>query len=166
VRAGTTDSIAASSRAGVSQPGEARHFGWVPPLMVLKLLSETRRRCRVNTASIRTVRPLLAGRRRFQRRRRRAPQHFSDESSSPFRAQSIGGPPTGLDYYPLPRQGERFFVNDPDLRPAWNQASAQPDRIRSGPAGTGLRTSKRRYRKLAELAHTAAIGQQRPARRP
>lgn len=44
-------------------------------------------------------------------------QHFSDEQLQALSAQLIPDQPTGLDYYPLPSVGERFPVNDPQLKP-------------------------------------------------
>ena len=44
-------------------------------------------------------------------------QYFTDAQMAQMQAQLDPDTPTGLDYYPLPRRGERFPVNDPDLSP-------------------------------------------------
>ena len=44
-------------------------------------------------------------------------QHFSVEQIVKSMALMDANVATGLNYYPLPKQGERFPVNDPDLQP-------------------------------------------------
>ncbi|WGH79262.1 FGGY-family carbohydrate kinase [Jannaschia ovalis] len=44
-------------------------------------------------------------------------QHFSPEEIARLSAEIDPGRLSGLDYYPLPAPGERFPVNDPDMRP-------------------------------------------------
>jgi sugar (pentulose or hexulose) kinase len=44
-------------------------------------------------------------------------QYFSDERLRELEAELQPDSPTGLDYYPLPRTGERFPVSDPELTP-------------------------------------------------
>ncbi|HTO31618.1 MAG TPA: FGGY-family carbohydrate kinase [Pararhizobium sp.] len=43
--------------------------------------------------------------------------HFDNETISALSGQIDPSTQTGLDYYPLPRDGERFPINDPQLRP-------------------------------------------------
>ncbi|MEJ6404226.1 FGGY-family carbohydrate kinase [Yoonia sp. 2307UL14-13] len=43
--------------------------------------------------------------------------HFSDEQLELLSARIDGSKPSGLDYYPLKKPGERFPINDPGLRP-------------------------------------------------
>ncbi|MCW9024445.1 MAG: FGGY-family carbohydrate kinase [Gammaproteobacteria bacterium] len=44
-------------------------------------------------------------------------QHFSDEQMVKMESQLTPDINTGLDYYPLANKGERFPVNDPELKP-------------------------------------------------
>lgn len=44
-------------------------------------------------------------------------QHFSDQQLAALTPRLDPSTPTGLHYYPLPRPGERFPVNDPDMQP-------------------------------------------------
>lgn len=43
--------------------------------------------------------------------------HFTREALAELSASLSAAPPTGLDYYPLTRDGERFPLNDASLRP-------------------------------------------------
>jgi sugar (pentulose or hexulose) kinase len=51
-------------------------------------------------------------------------QHFSKEDVAKFTSLIDPDVPTGLDYYPLPKPGERFPINDPDYTP---RLSPRPD---------------------------------------
>lgn len=51
-------------------------------------------------------------------------QHFSDQQLATLTPLLDPSKPTGLDYYPLPRPGERFPVNDPHMQP---RLSPRPD---------------------------------------
>lgn len=44
-------------------------------------------------------------------------QHFTAEQITRLGETQAVDPPTGLAYYPLPKAGERFPINDPDLVP-------------------------------------------------
>ncbi|VAX07306.1 Carbohydrate kinase, FGGY family [hydrothermal vent metagenome] len=50
-------------------------------------------------------------------------QFFNDSQMAQMQTQLDPDTPTGLDYYPLPRRGERFPVNDPDLEPRLTPAT-------------------------------------------
>ena len=115
VRAGTTDSIAAFIASGASRPGEA--VTSLGTTLVLKLLS-TRRvdSPRHGVYSHRFGRLWLAGGasnsgggvlRTF----------FDDARLEELSARIDPERPSGLDYYPLPRPGERFPVADPAYPP-------------------------------------------------
>ncbi len=113
--AGTTDSIAATLAAGISQPGEA--VTSLGSTLVLKIL---------------TKRPLFAPESGVYSHRifdqwlaggasnsggRVLRQYFSDREMAQLSKQLHPEQPTGLDYYPLAAPGERFPVNDPTLAP-------------------------------------------------
>ena len=44
-------------------------------------------------------------------------QYFSSEQLQQLSSRIDPSQPTGLDYYPLAKPGERFPVNDPQLQP-------------------------------------------------
>lgn len=115
VLAGTTDSTAAAIAAGVRQPGDG--VTCLGSTLVLKVVSE---------------RPLTASRYGVYSHRLGdlwlvggasnsggavLRQHFSDEELVEMSARIDPGRPAGLDYYPLPRPGERFPRADPELTP-------------------------------------------------
>lgn len=115
VRAGTTDSIAAFIAAGASQPGEA--VTSLGTTLVLKLLSEKR----VDDAasgvySHRFGKLWLAGG-ASNTGGGVLKQFFNDEELARFSAKMDPESSSWLDYYPLPKPGERFPVNDPNLAP-------------------------------------------------
>ena len=115
VRAGTTDSIAAFIASGASMPGDA--VTSLGSTLVLKLLSARR----VEAA------PLGVYSHRFGSRWLAGGasnsggavlrQFFSDARLAKLSERINPEQPSGLDYYPLPRTGERFPTNDPHLAP-------------------------------------------------
>jgi len=115
VRAGTTDSIAAFLAAGATQPGEA--VSSVGSTLVLKLLSQQRVESALHGVySHRFGNLWLAGGasnsggavlRMF----------FTDAELHSLSQHIDASQPSGLDYYPLPKPGERFPVNDPHYPP-------------------------------------------------
>lgn len=115
VRAGTTDSIAAFIASGASRPGDA--VTSLGTTLVLKLLSET---CVDDAASgvysHRFGRLWLAGG-ASNTGGGVLRQFFSDEQLQALSARIDPVSPSGLDYYPLPKPGERFPINDPNLAP-------------------------------------------------
>jgi D-ribulokinase len=113
--AGTTDSTAAAIAAGVRAPGDA--VTCLGSTLVLKVVSE---------------RPLTASRYGVYSHRLGdlwlvggasnsggavLRQFFSDGELAELSARIDPGRPSGLDYYPLPRRGERFPRAAPDLPP-------------------------------------------------
>lgn len=113
IRAGTTDSIAAFLAAGVSRPGEA--VTSLGSTLVLKLLSERH----VESSEYGVYSHWYgdfwlaggasnAGGGVLRR-------EFEDEELLRLSAMMDTEVPSGLDYYPLPRPGERFPINDPNL---------------------------------------------------
>ena len=115
VRAGTTDSIAAFFASGACLPGQA--VTSLGSTLVLKLLSTQRvddprygiysHRCgdrwlaggasNCGGAVLETI--------------------FGRQRLVELSARIDPTRPSGLDYYPLPRPGERFPINDPELQP-------------------------------------------------
>jgi sugar (pentulose or hexulose) kinase len=115
VVAGTTDSTAAVLAAGVREPGDA--VTSLGSTLVMKVVSR---------------RPLTASRYGIYSHRfgdlwlvggasnsggAVLRQYFSDEELMALSACIDPESPAGLDYYPLPRPGERFPRADPELRP-------------------------------------------------
>jgi sugar (pentulose or hexulose) kinase len=115
VRAGTTDSIAAFFASGACLPGQA--VTSLGSTLVLKLLSTQRvDDPRYGIYSHRCGDRWLAG----------GASNcggavlegiFGRQRLIELSARIDPSRPSGLDYYPLPRPGERFPINDPELQP-------------------------------------------------
>jgi D-ribulokinase len=58
--------------------------------------------------------------------------HFSTEEMDRLTAQLTPDQPTGLDYYPLPKPGERFPIADPNLTTRVTPRPAEPVRFFQG----------------------------------
>jgi sugar (pentulose or hexulose) kinase len=148
-RTGTTDSIAAFLATGAGRPGDA--VSSLGTTLALKLVSERRvDDARFGVYSHWYGRYWLAGG-ASNAGGGVLRQHFSDAELAELSARIDPEADSGLDYYPLPSPGERFPVNDPDLKP--RLAPEPPDRTRflhgllDGLAGIEARG----YLKLAEL---------------
>ncbi|MBI5918037.1 MAG: FGGY-family carbohydrate kinase [Nitrosomonadales bacterium] len=160
IHAGTTDSIAAFIAAGVTQPGEA--VTSLGTTLVLKLLSERRvEAAEFGVYSHRYGDLWLAGG-ASNSGGGVLRQFFDDAQLAELSARIDPTQDSPLDYYPLPRPGERFPVNDPQLAP---RLSPRPLRPGSGPTENnaeflhgllqGLaRIEAAGYAKLAELGAT------------
>lgn len=115
VRAGTTDSIAAFIAAGVGRTGEA--VTSLGTTLALKLLSDTRVEDPASGVYSHRFGGLwLAG------GASNSGGGVLGQFFSPTQLQALSGRidpshASGLDYYPLPRPGERFPLNDPQLAP-------------------------------------------------
>ncbi|MBI4936896.1 MAG: FGGY-family carbohydrate kinase [Nitrosomonadales bacterium] len=115
IHAGTTDSIAAFIAAGAREPGEA--VTSLGTTIVLKLLSENRvEAAQFGVYSHRYGNLWLAGG-ASNSGGGVLRQYFNDAQLGELSAQIDPGSDSPLDYYPLPRPGERFPVNDPLLAP-------------------------------------------------
>ena len=115
VHAGTTDSIAAFIAAGVHEPGAA--VTSLGTTLVLKLLSEKRvEAAQYGVYSHRYGSLWLAGG-ASNAGGGVLRQYFSDEQLAELSVQIDPDRDSPLDYYPLPRPGERFPINDPALAP-------------------------------------------------
>ncbi len=153
VRAGTTDSIAAFLAAGVDRPGEA--VTSLGTTLVLKLLSETRvDDGRYGIYSHWFGNLWLAGG-ASNAGGGVLRQHFSDDELPALSARIDPQHASGLDYYPLPRPGERFPVNDPALPPRLEPRPAERAEFLHGLLEGLARIEALGYRRLAELGATS-----------
>ena len=115
VRAGTTDSIAAFIASGADTPGDA--VTSLGSTLVLKLLSTTRvEDVRYGIYSHRLGSRWLAGG-ASNSGGSVLRQFFDDAALADLSRQIDTSSPSGFDYYPLPKTGERFPINDPQLAP-------------------------------------------------
>ncbi len=115
VHAGTTDSIAAFIAAGVHEPGSA--VTSLGTTMVLKLLSEQRvEAAQYGVYSHRFGDLWLAGG-ASNAGGGALRQYFGDLQIDALSQRIDPTFDSLLDYYPLPRPGERFPINDPNLTP-------------------------------------------------
>jgi sugar (pentulose or hexulose) kinase len=155
VRAGTTDSIAAFLAAGVDKPGEA--VTSLGTTLVLKLLSQTR----VDDARFGVYSHwfghlwLTGGASNAGGGVLR--QHFTDDELNELSARIDPNHDTGLNYYPLPRPGERFPVNDPALPPRLEPRPQQRVEFLQGMLEGLARIEARGYARLAELGATPLV---------
>ncbi len=119
IHTGTTDSIAAFLASGAAQPGEA--VTSLGSTLVIKLLSETRiedARYGIYSHRLRTDhgdRWLVGGASNTGGAVLKA--FFTSDQLASLSAQIDPAIPTGLDYYPLLKPGDRFPINDPHLPP-------------------------------------------------
>jgi sugar (pentulose or hexulose) kinase len=113
VRAGTTDSIAAFMAADVRQPGEA--VTSLGSTLVLKLLSETRVDAASHGVYSHRYGSLWLAGGASNSGGAVLRQHFEPARIAELSAAIDPARDSGLDYYPLPRPGERFPVCDPAL---------------------------------------------------
>ncbi|CAH1904603.1 D-ribulose kinase [Candidatus Nitrotoga sp. HW29] len=115
VHAGTTDSIAAFIATGVNEPGSA--VTSLGTTMVLKLLSEQRvEAAQYGVYSHRFGDVWLAGG-ASNAGGGVLRQYFGDLQINTLSQRIDPAIDSLLDYYPLPRPGERFPINDPSLIP-------------------------------------------------
>jgi hypothetical protein len=113
--AGTTDGCAAFLASGASEPGDG--VTSLGTTLTLKLLSETPVFAPdFGIYSHRIGDQWLAGG-ASNTGGAAIGAHFSKDEIARLTPLLDPAVPTGLDYYPLPRPGERFPVNDPNLPP-------------------------------------------------
>lgn len=115
LHAGTTDSVAAFIASGADQIGDA--VTSLGTTLAVKLLSDRR----IDDAS-RGIYSHKLGRAWLAGGASNTGggvllDHFTVPELTEFSARIDPSRPTGLDYYPLSRPGERFPVNDPGLAP-------------------------------------------------
>lgn len=149
VRAGTTDSIAAFMASGAKEPGEA--VTSLGTTLVLKLLSDRRVEDPASGVySHRYGKLWLAGG-ASNTGGGVLKQFFSDGELQSLAASIDPSRPSGLDYYPLPRPGERFPVNDPGLVPRMQPRPQHDAAFLHGLLEGMAKIEAMGYRKLAEL---------------
>jgi sugar (pentulose or hexulose) kinase len=168
VHAGTTDSIAAFLAAGVSQSGDA--VTSLGSTLVLKLLSDTRVESTAHGVYSHWfgTRWLAGG---ASNAGGAVLRQFFDDRSLAALSEAID--PTlvsPLDYWPLPRPGERFPVNDPSLAPRMSPRPVDDAAFLHGLLESLGRIEVQGYGLLAELGapplqrvDTAGGGAQNPA---
>ncbi len=150
--AGTTDSIAATLAAGVSQPGDA--VTSLGSTLVLKMLVEQ---------------PVFAPEQGIYSHRLGdlwlvggasnaggavLKKYFSPEEIAQFSAQLNPAQPTGLDYYPLLAPGERFPICDPQLQPHLTPRPAEKAQFFQAILEGLTRIEQQGYEKIIELSGT------------
>ncbi len=77
--------------------------------------------------------------------------HFPDERLAALTERLVPGTPTGLDYYPLLRPGERFPISDPDLMPRLEPRPADDAAFLQGILEGIAGIEAQGYARLAEL---------------
>ncbi len=156
IRAGTTDSIAAFLAAGVNRPGEA--VTSLGTTLVLKLLSEQRvESARYGVYSHWFGRYWLAGG-ASNAGGAVLRQFFDDAELATLSTEIDPQADSGLDYYPLPRPGERFPVNDPALSPRLEPRPKSQHQFLHGLLEGLARIEAQGYARLAELGATPLTG--------
>jgi sugar (pentulose or hexulose) kinase len=149
VHAGTTDSIAAFLAAGVSQSGDA--VTSLGSTLVLKLLSDTRVESTEHGVYSHWfgARWLAGGASNAGGAVLR--QFFDDRTVAALSGQIDPTIASPLDYWPLPRPGERFPVNDPTLAPRLSPRPADDAEFLHGLLESLGRIEAQGYGLLAEL---------------
>lgn len=150
--AGTTDSIAAFLASGATTPGQA--VTSLGSTLVLKLLSTVR----VDDAASGVYSHrlgnlwLVGGASNTGGAVLR--QFFSDAELAALSAQIDPSRPSPLDYYPLPKPGDRFPINDPNLPPRLEPRPENPVEFLHGLLEGIARIEALGYQRLAALGAT------------
>jgi D-ribulokinase len=153
VHAGTTDSIAAFIAIDIREPGIA--VTSLGATIVLKLLSQQR----VEAAQYGIYSHRYGGELWLAGGASNAGggvlrQYFSDKQLAELSACIDPETDSPLDYYPLPRPGERFPVNDPQLAPRLTPRPADDAQFLHGLLQGLGRIEAAGYARLAELGAT------------
>lgn len=152
VRAGTTDSIAAFIATGIEQPGHA--VTSLGTTLVLKLLSTTRvESAEYGVYSHRFGNLWLAGG-ASNSGGGVLRQFFTDAALAELSMKIHPDQPSGFDYYPLPRPGERFPIHDPALPPRMEPCPSDDALFLHGLLEGMARIEAQGYARLAELGAT------------
>jgi sugar (pentulose or hexulose) kinase len=148
VHAGTTDSIAAFLAAGVNRSGDA--VTSLGSTLVLKLLSDTRVESTEHGVYSHWfgTRWLAGGASNAGGAVLR--QFFDDRQLAALSEAIDPNIASPLDYLPLPKPGERFPVNDPQLSPRLTPRSADDAEFLHGLLESLARIEARGYALLAE----------------
>ncbi len=161
VCAGTTDSIAAFLASGAHSPGEA--VTSLGSTLVLKLLSRSRvEDARAGIYSHRLAPPLqeavegglwlTGGASNTGGAVLR--QFFTDSQLEQLSCQIDGSKESQLDYYPLPKPGDRFPINDPHLPPRLEPRPTDPVEFLHGLLEGIARIEARGYQLLQQMGAT------------
>ncbi len=152
VCAGTTDSIAAFLASGATEPGTA--VTSLGSTLVLKLLSETPvSHSAYGIYSHRLGNLWLVGG-ASNTGGAVLKQFFTATELVDLSAQISPDRPSSLDYYPLPKPGERFPVNDPDLLPRLEPRPGDRVAFLHGLLESMARIEAQGYQRLQELGAT------------
>ncbi len=168
VCAGTTDSIAAFLASGAQHPGEA--VTSLGSTVVLKLLSKTRvERAEYGIYSHRLSSLWLVGG-ASNTGGAVLQQFFSAAELQELSVQIDPAQDSGLGYYPLPKAGERFPINDPNLPSKIAPRPDNPVQFLHGLLEAMARIEAQGYQRLQQLGasplscvHTAGGGAQNEA---
>ena len=152
VHAGTTDSIAAFLAAGVTRSGDA--VTSLGSTLVLKLLSDTPVESTEHGVYSHWFgsRWLAGGATNAGGAVLR--QFFDDRQLAALSEKIDPAVASSLDYLPLPKSGERFPVNDPQLSPRLTPRPADDAEFLHGLLESLARIEARGYGLLAELGAT------------
>eukprot|EP00271_Cylindrocystis_brebissonii_P002991 TRINITY_DN13730_c0_g1_i2.p2 TRINITY_DN13730_c0_g1~~TRINITY_DN13730_c0_g1_i2.p2 ORF type:complete len:245 (-),score=48.26 TRINITY_DN13730_c0_g1_i2:698-1432(-) len=160
ISSGTTDSIAAFLAARVTRPGQA--VTSLGSTMAIKLLSSIR----VDDAQYGVYSHRLGGGGGRGTEQRwlvggasntggeALRQLFSDEELRQLSAQIDPSVASALEYYPLPRSGERFPVADPNMEPKLGPRPASDSEYLHGLLESLAQIESRAYVLLKELGAT------------
>ena len=152
ILAGTTDSIAAFLAAGANRPGQA--VTSLGSTLVLKLLSHSRvDAAQYGVYSHRFGKLWLAGG-ASNVGGAVLKSYFSDTQLVTLSQNINPAVASDLDYYPLPKPGERFPVNDPELQPRLTPRPADDAAFLYGLLESLARIEAHGYRLLQELGAT------------
>ncbi len=155
IHAGTTDSIAAFIAADVHEPGEAMTS--LGTTLVLKLLSTTRvEASEFGVYSHRYGNLWLAGG-ASNSGGGVLRQYFSDAQLTELSKHIDVSSDSPLNYYPLPRPGERFPHNNPEYKPRLNPRPADDVQFLHGLLQGIAHIEAAGYAKLAELGATPLV---------
>ncbi|MBE7381926.1 MAG: FGGY-family carbohydrate kinase [Leptolyngbya sp. SIO1E4] len=152
VIAGTTDSIAAFLASGAQSPGDA--VTSLGSTLVIKLLSETRvDNERYGIYSHRLGDLWLVGG-ASNTGGTVLKQFFTDEQLRALSPQIQSDRPSGLDYYPLAKPGERFPISDPAFAPRLTPRPDAPHQFLHGLLEGIARIEAQGYQRLQEFGAT------------
>jgi len=152
VHAGTTDSIAAFIATGAHEPGVA--VTSLGTTIALKLLSEHRVEAAQYGVYSHRYGELWLASGASNAGGGALRQYFSDAQLAELSARIDPATDIPLDYYPLPRPGERFPVNDPALQPRLSPRPADDVQFLHGLLQGLSRVESAGYARLLELGAT------------
>jgi sugar (pentulose or hexulose) kinase len=149
VRAGTTDSIAAFIASGASCPGDA--VTSLGTTLVLKLLSTTRVDDPASGVYSHRYGQLWLAGGASNSGGGVLKQFFTNDELEQLSSDIDTDQPCGLDYYPLPKPGERFPINDPELMPRMEPRPTSDVAFLHGLLNSMAKIEALGYAKLAAL---------------